>query len=1086
MSSSSTLQTIPQRMEASQNDSSSLARKESIKASMLLIGELGRREILRLLTESTNPWQSMSEIQENWGLGYDRCRPALSFLDALNQSRASLYTQLFENMKGKLDQQLDCIKGESGLLLMLRDTIHFLSIRDLKSIPVSIIKRLKQVPDSYLHHLAKKNLLNELPLQIRRQAWELNNNLFAAAIEGPCRECMATAQTSAGVNRADPNGPIKLLVDYIGQSENLFAVFANLCALKCREEMQPYWGSVIRHVLMGIQDEGQKIQSLGKLDELAWLFDHCRRQQGRLDVASLLKIVDCLRQLIISQATTEERNFKKLMDENATGHPSAANLLKRKINLVAKSGPVLKRVIVKPPPPSPPKRRSNHSTITLTEPEPTRAPPKGPVIPPDLLKALLKDAWNFMDSIDTSKLFAAPVSDEQAPGYSSVIKKPMDLDTMKVNVENGAYLTLNDFNEHVLRMFRNCRDFNGVFSSYTVYAKKLNKLWGSKLADLRDRLACAMDPSLAVERIVNVSVDGSDRAQADSGVRLLTGGKRERESETESFHDSKSVEFTEENTPQLEQEHQEKIISPPGPVKPFNFLAAADSILMLEPKDALRSLMEQAWEYLRDLDALGFFATPVSDLVAPGYSKLIARPMDLSLVRMKLNKKYKSLEAMGKDVELMVSNCFLYNKDETTEPYAYGRLLRDAWQYLLPSLEALIEGTWDPHAPTPEPPSLTIASSSGPVLITGVPDPVQESRPMKRMKHESDVAVGEEKEAPRSADATEQVEQTEEAGQSNAIENEDDMQVDSGTASDSFPSATVSSSPKKQLGRPRHSETVEAPPPDVILPRIRIRVPSAAAAAAAVAVAPPKPLIIRPPKAPAAPKIRPATSHQLIKSTLLESSEAAIEAMKRQTLALSSIQIAGAPSGLQIDELPYVVASSRLLWALCILRDPQIQGLLRRFLAFRLAHFIGYLVRGLPAASSTAAKPPSATRPTDDPILKLALQLCQLPLDYSDAVPQSDVVLLRVHVPLLLTSIVEKKQARLAEALASTAAPATASTEKPPSNSQFVVTLAELKAISGTIYEQSQSSLLVEPPAPQLALTELLESVSKFVLQILK
>jgi hypothetical protein len=62
-------------------------------------------------------------------------------------------------MKEKLESQLSKITDESKLLVMLRETIPFMAIRDLKQIPISIIKRLHQIPPEYLNYLAKRNYL---------------------------------------------------------------------------------------------------------------------------------------------------------------------------------------------------------------------------------------------------------------------------------------------------------------------------------------------------------------------------------------------------------------------------------------------------------------------------------------------------------------------------------------------------------------------------------------------------------------------------------------------------------------------------------------------------------------------------------------------------------------------------------------------------------------------------------------------------------------------------------------------------------------------------------------------------------------
>ena len=51
------------------------------------------------------------------------------------------------------------------------------------------------------------------------------------------------------------------------------------------------------------------------------------------------------------------------------------------------------------------------------------------------LQAQLKS----LKSLDSVKLFAAPVSESEVPGYSSVIKLPMDLMSMEQAMQHGRY-----------------------------------------------------------------------------------------------------------------------------------------------------------------------------------------------------------------------------------------------------------------------------------------------------------------------------------------------------------------------------------------------------------------------------------------------------------------------------------------------------------------------------------------------------------------------------------------------------------------------------------------------------------------------
>ena len=47
-------------------------------------------------------------------------------------------------------------------------------------------------------------------------------------------------------------------------------------------------------------------------------------------------------------------------------------------------------------------------------------------------------------------VFAVPVTDDVAPGYSKDIKKPMDLGTVAKNLRSGAYITLGAFLSKVI------------------------------------------------------------------------------------------------------------------------------------------------------------------------------------------------------------------------------------------------------------------------------------------------------------------------------------------------------------------------------------------------------------------------------------------------------------------------------------------------------------------------------------------------------------------------------------------------------------------------------------------------------------
>ncbi|CAG0913547.1 unnamed protein product [Notodromas monacha] len=74
-------------------------------------------------------------------------------------------------------------------------------------------------------------------------------------------------------------------------------------------------------------------------------------------------------------------------------------------------------------------------------------------------------------------------------------------------------------------------------------------------------------------------------------------------------------------------------------------------------------------------DERKFFAWPVTDQIAPGYSAIIARPMDFATMRGKIRSgKYTSLKNFKEDFELVCTNAQTYNQPSTVYYKAAKRL----------------------------------------------------------------------------------------------------------------------------------------------------------------------------------------------------------------------------------------------------------------------------------------------------------------------------------------------------------------------------------------------------------------------------
>jgi uncharacterized protein YaaW (UPF0174 family) len=77
-------------------------------------------------------------------------------------------------------------------------------------------------------------------------------------------------------------------------------------------------------------------------------------------------------------------------------------------------------------------------------------------------------------------------------------------------------------------------------------------------------------------------------------------------------------------------------------------------------KDSLKKIITSALSAMKDADPQSLFLNPVSDAIAPGYSKIIKQPMCVKTMESKLDS-YRSLQEWERDVQLMYRNCIAYN-----------------------------------------------------------------------------------------------------------------------------------------------------------------------------------------------------------------------------------------------------------------------------------------------------------------------------------------------------------------------------------------------------------------------------------------
>ncbi|CAL1547532.1 unnamed protein product [Lymnaea stagnalis] len=81
--------------------------------------------------------------------------------------------------------------------------------------------------------------------------------------------------------------------------------------------------------------------------------------------------------------------------------------------------------------------------------------------------------WRAAATHKYANVFLHPVTDDIAPGYRSVVHRPMDLSTIKKNVENGAIRTTVEFQRDMMLMFTNAIMYNSSNHNVFKMAKEM-------------------------------------------------------------------------------------------------------------------------------------------------------------------------------------------------------------------------------------------------------------------------------------------------------------------------------------------------------------------------------------------------------------------------------------------------------------------------------------------------------------------------------------------------------------------------------------------------------------------------------------
>lgn len=434
-----------------------MKRASSLDRSQLVLK--GRKSLKRELQKTDDLPATIVAFQKQHGLGSERCEPLIELLRLTDMSRAAIYREILESLTNDLTDQIPTM-SKSQQDILLGKTFQFLErdIKELKIVPLTILKQRSDIPDNYLRKFAELEKLSEvlrkLPVPVQQQVWEIEAGakVFEARV-APLLESYRSktgAKYMSHANKASffvskipserlraQSKELKTLVEIIGSRPGLLDATCKMLMRRfcnsSKENHYGVWASLLSDLLLTyeIQTSVAKPKNLPNRLKLAKVLDQAM-SNGNFTESSTIELHKALRSIL---PPVTQVSFSTAASGRSSGDKNA------------------------------PKTATNLSSV-------------------------LEDAWIKLASLDKDKTFLQPVTDDIAPGYSQKIETPMDMSLMrtKIHKNRGSYATFDAFCSDIDLMVRNCWAYNGKDSIYGVKANRLKNNWEKMKDPLRQQI----------------------------------------------------------------------------------------------------------------------------------------------------------------------------------------------------------------------------------------------------------------------------------------------------------------------------------------------------------------------------------------------------------------------------------------------------------------------------------------------------------------------------------------------------------------------------------------------------------------------
>ena len=146
----------------------------------VLVGGEGGDFVAQTLSTAEDVGEAITRVQESGALSADasEVEPLLGLLGQLGMTRAEVYRSVLDDALAQLAERIK-VMPQGTLLSLLDASFRYVTIEELRAVPLAVLERLKPVPSSYLKQISRDvELFRRLPVEVQRQCWELKGMLL--------------------------------------------------------------------------------------------------------------------------------------------------------------------------------------------------------------------------------------------------------------------------------------------------------------------------------------------------------------------------------------------------------------------------------------------------------------------------------------------------------------------------------------------------------------------------------------------------------------------------------------------------------------------------------------------------------------------------------------------------------------------------------------------------------------------------------------------------------------------------------------------------------------------------------------------